>query len=232
MPTLDVAGVISRLERSHEYQAQFDPVRGALRVVVPHGEDPGRWLDVSESVLPRLHEGGTDAVAMALLLMMDGPRGGRAEAITEEAEARVDPFLMELSEISGATRDLAEAARAIAGIDGPPENEERLSISRASTLDNAVNLDPAYVRQAQRLIKAIIGARELGGELVFDMDPTLYREVDWNASRVKGGVDAIPEREGRRLFDLIVVRGPESPPRAGPPGARLPRTGRPGRRRR
>ena len=86
-----------------------------------------------------------------------------------------------------------------------PENEERLSISRASTLDNAANLDPAYVRQAQRLIKTTTGAREFGGELAFDLDPTLYRNVDWNASRVKGGLDAIPKREGRRLFDFIVV---------------------------
>ncbi|WNG57396.1 DNA-packaging protein [Archangium gephyra] len=86
-----------------------------------------------------------------------------------------------------------------------PENEERLSISRASTLDNASNLDPAYVRQAKRLSSTTIGRREFGGELVFDMDPTLYRKVDWNKYRVKGGLDAIPARPGRRLFDFIVV---------------------------
>ena len=150
-PTLDVAEVISRLEGSHEYQAHFNPVRRALRVAVPHGEDPGRWLEIGEETLRRLHQGGTGAVTMALQLMLAGPRGGRADAVgapeepgdsggpvaslsltawtPESGEALTHFFTQQttaartgaapsLFEVCSATRDLAEAARAIADING------------------------------------------------------------------------------------------------------------------
>lgn len=65
-----------------------------------------------------------------------------------------------------------------------PENGEKLVVTRATTLDNADNLDPAYVRQARRLIHTTIGKREFGAELVFDLDPCLFRAVNWDALRV------------------------------------------------
>ncbi|WP_224364215.1 terminase large subunit domain-containing protein [Hyalangium versicolor] len=85
-----------------------------------------------------------------------------------------------------------------------PANEERLSISRATTLDNAENLDRSYVRQARRLMHTTVGAREFGGLLAFDLDPALYRSVDWNKTRVRNWKE-IPARPSKALFDKLVV---------------------------
>lgn len=85
-----------------------------------------------------------------------------------------------------------------------PINSERLSFSRATTLDNAVNLDRSNVLRARRLIGTTVGQREFGGALIFDLAATIYGKVDWKASRVQR-LEDIPAREGRPLFDKLVV---------------------------
>lgn len=97
-----------------------------------------------------------------------------------------------------------------------PESGERLVVTRATTLDNADNLDPAYVRQAKRLINTTIGKREFGAELVFDLDPCLFRNVDWTRLRVARAPEkfdkvyvsvdpATGEKKGADMHGIVVV---------------------------
>jgi phage terminase large subunit-like protein len=75
---------------------------------------------------------------------------------------------------------------------------EGMVLARSSTFDNAQNLASSYINLARRLADTVEGRREYRGELTFDMDPSLFRGVDWDASRVDP--DQRPER-----FDLLVV---------------------------
>jgi phage terminase large subunit-like protein len=89
------------------------------------------------------------------------------------------------------------------------KEREGLILARSTTLDNASNLDPAYLRTALRLLNTTEGRREFGGELFFALDATLYRKVSWDRTRVRS-LDAIPERKAERfrglpLFDKVVV---------------------------
>jgi hypothetical protein len=84
---IDYSAVVERLAR-HGYATGPRGPQGGLRVDVRQGEDPGRWAEVADSVLVTLNNGGPDAVAMALHLMMGGPRGGEAERLIEEAGRR------------------------------------------------------------------------------------------------------------------------------------------------
>jgi phage terminase large subunit-like protein len=68
-----------------------------------------------------------------------------------------------------------------------------LILARSTTLDNASNLDPEYLRMALRLMHTTEGKREYGGELFFALDANLYRKVDWNRSRVKS-LEHLPPR--------------------------------------
>lgn len=77
-------------------------------------------------------------------------------------------------------------------------DREGLVLARSSTLENAQNLDPAYVRYARRMMLTTEGRREFLGELTFEMDPAIYRRVNWDASRV-------PKAKRPELFDFIVV---------------------------
>lgn len=77
-------------------------------------------------------------------------------------------------------------------------DKDGLVLARSSTLENAQNLDPAYVRYALRMMNSTEGRREFLGELSFGMDPAIYRRVNWNASRV-------PKAKRPKLFDYIVV---------------------------
>lgn len=83
-------------------------------------------------------------------------------------------------------------------------DRDGLVVARSSTFDNAANLDARYVAYARRLRNTVDGRREFEGELFFAMDSTLYRRVDWNASRV-ASLEAIAPREGKPLFDKVVV---------------------------
>lgn len=83
-------------------------------------------------------------------------------------------------------------------------DRDGLVLSRSSTFDNAANLDSKYVAYARRVQHTTEGRREFLGELFFALDACLYRRVDWNAARVES-VDAIPTREGKPLFDKVVV---------------------------
>ncbi|RKH08728.1 large terminase [Corallococcus sp. CA047B] len=73
-----------------------------------------------------------------------------------------------------------------------------LVLSRSSTLDNSAHLDDDYALQALDAKKSPIGRREFYGELEFDLDPALFRGVDWNASRVK-------PKDRPSTFDFIVI---------------------------
>ncbi len=88
-------------------------------------------------------------------------------------------------------------------------DREGLILARSTTLDNASNLDPAYLKYALSVFHTTEGRREFGGELFFALDANLYRKVNWEASRVKS-LAAIPERKAERfkglpLFDKVVV---------------------------
>jgi phage terminase large subunit-like protein len=101
-----------------------------------------------------------------------------------------------------------ELFRIILGGEDPKEREG-LILARSTTLDNASNLDPQYLRMALRLLRTTEGQREYGGELFFAMDAALYRKVNWDASRVRN-LEAIPERKAEKfrglpLFDKVVV---------------------------
>ncbi|NBD09262.1 terminase large subunit domain-containing protein [Corallococcus silvisoli] len=78
------------------------------------------------------------------------------------------------------------------------KQRDGLVLSRSSTLDNSAHLDDAYALQARDAAKSAIGRREFYGELEFDLDPALFRGVDWNASRVK-------QKEQPSVFDFIVI---------------------------
>ncbi|RKG99210.1 terminase large subunit domain-containing protein [Corallococcus carmarthensis] len=73
-----------------------------------------------------------------------------------------------------------------------------LVLSCSNTLDNSAHLDGDYALQALDAKKSPIGRREFWGELAFDLDPALFRGVDWNASRVK-------PKDQPPLFDFIVI---------------------------
>ncbi len=83
-------------------------------------------------------------------------------------------------------------------------DRDGLVLSRSSTFDNAANLDSRYLAYARRVMNTTEGRREFLGELFFALDSCLYRRVDWNASRV-ASLEAIPPREGKPLFDRLVV---------------------------
>ncbi|NTX59553.1 DNA-packaging protein [Myxococcus sp. CA051A] len=79
------------------------------------------------------------------------------------------------------------------------KDREGLVLSRSSTFDNAANLDAAYIRQARAAAAgSSIGRREYLGELVFDLDPALFRKVDWNKTRIS-------PKSRPELFDFVVV---------------------------
>ncbi len=78
------------------------------------------------------------------------------------------------------------------------KDREGLVLSRSSTFDNAANLDAAYIRQARRAAASTVGRREFLGELAFDLDPNLFRKVDWEAPR-------IPPKHRPKEFDFIVI---------------------------
>ncbi|QDE90139.1 large terminase [Myxococcus xanthus] len=78
------------------------------------------------------------------------------------------------------------------------KDREGLVLSRSSTFDNAANLDAAYIRQARRAAASTVGRREFLGELAFDLDPALFRKVDWEASRIH------PKKRPEE-FDFIVI---------------------------
>lgn len=94
-----------------------------------------------------------------------------------------------------------------------------LVLARSTTLDNASNLDPQYLRQALAGLHTTEGRREYGGELFFALDANLYRKVDWTKSRIKS-LKHLPARpaeygewaparlRGQKItkrFDFIVV---------------------------
>ncbi|MFP2960274.1 terminase large subunit domain-containing protein [Myxococcus sp. 1LA] len=79
-------------------------------------------------------------------------------------------------------------------------DKEGLVISRSSTFDNAANLDAAYIRQARRAAaSSTVGRREFLGELAFDLDPNLFRKVDWETPRIRD-----PKKRPKE-FDYIVI---------------------------
>ncbi|MFY1829126.1 terminase large subunit domain-containing protein [Myxococcus fulvus] len=79
------------------------------------------------------------------------------------------------------------------------KDREGLVLSRSSTFDNAGNLDAAYIRQARAAAAgSSIGRREYLGELVFDLDPALFRKVDWNKTRIN-------PKARPAMFDFIAV---------------------------
>lgn len=84
------------------------------------------------------------------------------------------------------------------------KDKDRLFLAQSTTFDNAANLDPSFIRQALALASSTDGRREYGGELFFPMDATLYKRVNWDASRVES-VETIPARDGKTLFDKVVV---------------------------
>ncbi|NOJ83450.1 terminase large subunit domain-containing protein [Myxococcus xanthus] len=78
------------------------------------------------------------------------------------------------------------------------KDREGLVLSRSSTFDNAANLDAAYIRQARRAASSTVGRREFLGELAFDLDPALFRKVDWETPRID------PKKRPKE-FDFIVI---------------------------
>jgi phage terminase large subunit-like protein len=62
---------------------------------------------------------------------------------------------------------------------------DNMVVSRSGTADNRANLDPNYVKYALRLAHTAVGKREFLGELSFDdLDSAMFRNVDWNKSRL------------------------------------------------
>ncbi|WAM28519.1 terminase large subunit domain-containing protein [Myxococcus sp. NMCA1] len=78
------------------------------------------------------------------------------------------------------------------------KDREGLVISRSSTMENAVVLGEAYIRQARAVAHSTAGRREYGGELEFDLDPAMFGGVDWTKSFIH------PKKRPKE-FDLIVV---------------------------
>jgi phage terminase large subunit-like protein len=101
-----------------------------------------------------------------------------------------------------------ELFRIILGAEDKKEREG-LILARSTTLDNASNLDPQYLRMALRLLSTTEGKREYGGELFFALDATLYQKVNWDAGRVRN-FESIRQRTGEKfkglpLFDKVVI---------------------------
>lgn len=84
------------------------------------------------------------------------------------------------------------------------EDAEGLVVAQSSTFENAVNLDPKYIRYAKRLMHTKEGKREFLGELAFELDPALFKNVDWAATRVSEVLPR-PGFEGEPIYDLVVV---------------------------
>ncbi|RJS19570.1 large terminase [Corallococcus sp. H22C18031201] len=78
------------------------------------------------------------------------------------------------------------------------KDSKGLVLSRSSTLDNSSNMDAEYILQARDAAASPIGRREYYGELEFDLDPNLFRRVDWDKTRIDP--KDLPE-----VFDFIVV---------------------------
>lgn len=74
-----------------------------------------------------------------------------------------------------------------------------LVLARSSTLENLANLDPPYEAYVRRMMRLPEGRREFMGELSFDLDPALYRGVNWEASRIPDPKKAPKE------YDSIIV---------------------------
>jgi phage terminase large subunit-like protein len=78
-------------------------------------------------------------------------------------------------------------------------DRDGLVMGRSSTMDNARNLDPAYVRFMRARANTTEGKREVMGELVFNMQLVkVFGRCDWEATRVTP--EAAPQ-----LFDAIWV---------------------------
>jgi phage terminase large subunit-like protein len=76
------------------------------------------------------------------------------------------------------------------------EDIEGMILANASTLENAANLDPRYVRYMRARQDTTEGKREVLGQLTFALAGSLFKLVDWDRSRVL----QVPE-----TFDVIVV---------------------------
>ncbi|NNC17658.1 DNA-packaging protein [Corallococcus exiguus] len=77
-------------------------------------------------------------------------------------------------------------------------DREGLVLARSSTLENLANLAPDYEAYVRRVMETPEGRREFMGELRFDLDPALYRGVNWNASR-------IDPKKAPKEYDAIIV---------------------------
>ncbi|WP_244219779.1 terminase large subunit domain-containing protein [Corallococcus interemptor] len=77
-------------------------------------------------------------------------------------------------------------------------DREGLVLARSSTLENLANLAPDYEAYVRRVMETPEGRREFMGELRFDLDPALYRSVNWNASR-------IDPKKAPKEYDAIIV---------------------------
>lgn len=88
-------------------------------------------------------------------------------------------------------------------------DKKGLVMGRSSTMDNARNLDPDYVRYMRARAHTTEGRREVEGELTFEMQlVTAFGRVDWERSRIES-VDAALMRIGSEgkpgKFDSIWI---------------------------
>jgi phage terminase large subunit-like protein len=83
-------------------------------------------------------------------------------------------------------------------------DKEGLVVAQSGTLENATNLDKAYVRRVKRLLTTSLGKREFGGLLTFQVAQKLYGGVEWNTGRIDR-LEDIPARKGKPLFDKVIV---------------------------
>jgi phage terminase large subunit-like protein len=75
--------------------------------------------------------------------------------------------------------------------------KQGMVVARSPTMENRAYLDPSYVAYANRLSNTAAGRKEFAGILSFDdLDAAMFKNVNWNASRV----DVTPDR-----FDDIYV---------------------------
>lgn len=82
-------------------------------------------------------------------------------------------------------------------------DKEGLVMGRSSTMDNARNLDPAYVRYMRARANTTEGRREVEGELIFDLQPiTVFGRCNWDQHRLD--LDQVLELVGGK-FDAIWV---------------------------
>lgn len=77
------------------------------------------------------------------------------------------------------------------------EDTEGMLLANASTLENAVNLDPRYVRYMRARQHTTEGKREVLGQLTFALAGSLFKLVDWDRSRLP----QLPQGD----LDLIVI---------------------------